>query len=138
MIIEGIAKAIRKDFSSGDFKVYTEFVEQGMEKGFFIKCLKRTETPFIKGRYRLDADFDINFVTNEKDKNNICQNVAQYLYNSLEFINFDGGFIRGKNMKHEITDGVLNFYITYTTFFYKIENENIDFMEFLSLKERTI
>lgn len=138
LIVEGIAKAIRKDFSSDDFKVYTEFIEQGINESFFIKCKERTEKPFIKGRYRLDADFDIQFITSEKNKNDICQNVANLLYSSLEFISFDDGLIRGNKMKHEITEGILHFYVTYTTFFYRFEKQNVDFMETLSVKEKTI
>ena len=49
-----------------------------------------------------------------------CHAVAERLEFCLEWITVTGDLVRGTKMKYEVVDGVLNFFVNYDLFVYKV------------------
>lgn len=121
-IITGISRELGKEFGKR-YKVYTEDVEQGLkEPCFFITCLNPTTKLFRGKKYFRTNQFCIQyFLENEKKANQECNEVAERLTWCLEYITADGDAMRGTNIHSEIVDGVLNFFVNYDCFVYRVE-----------------
>ena len=120
-IITGISLELGKEFGKR-YKVYTEDVEQGLkEPCFFITCLNPTTKLFRGKKYFRTNQFCIQyFPENEKKANQECNEVAERLTWCLEYITAACDAMRGTNMHPEIVDGVLNFFVNYDCFVYRI------------------
>lgn len=60
-----------------------------------------------------------------KQLENACADVAERMYDCLEYITTDGDTkpIRGSKMNHQVVDGVLNFFVNYDFFTVKTEDQ---------------
>ena len=64
--------------------------------------------------------FCINYFPLEiNKKNKECHDIAERLYECLEWLDVGDNLLRGIGLKHDILDGVLNFYVNYNSFEYK-------------------
>ena len=77
---------------------------------------------FLGKRYFREIQFCINYFPNKGNENKECHSVAERLYNCLEWLNAQGDLLRGTGLKHDILDGVLNFYVNYNAFYHKTED----------------
>ena len=113
-ILSGLTNGIYQEFGSG-YKIYTEDVEQGLsEPCFFIAVLEAQQVRIIGNRYMLTAVLDVHYFPSEKAKNKEMQDVASRLYKVLERITFlDGDMLNGFELKWEVVDDVLHFFVTY-------------------------
>lgn len=117
-----------------NYTIYTESVKQGLkEPCFFIFCINPSNNPFPGQRYLRKNSFCINYLSGKMNmENEDCHNIAERLFLCLEYINVKGNRVRGTNMRYEITDGVLSFFVNYNMFVRKAEDFNA--MEKLSEK----
>jgi hypothetical protein len=134
--VDGMVQAVSAEF---EYKVYTEFVEQGM-KGpcFFIGCISSSETDGLNERFRVRClrrhDMQV-IVFPEKDKYSnaeLYNAVSEKLYTVLKEITIDGDRVRGIERRHEIADGVLVFYVSYEIPIVRID-DNRDYMKELEM-----
>lgn len=122
-IIESISISLNAEF--GDkYTTYTESVEQGLnEPCFFLFCINPTNRVFLGKRYFRENQFCIQYFPADKDRTKEeCSAVAERLFQCLELITVTGDLVRGTKMKYEIVDGVLNFFVNYDLFVYKVED----------------
>lgn len=123
-IIESISISLNDEFGD-EYTTYTESVEQGLnEPCFFVFCINPTNRIFLGKRYFRENQFCIQYFPTDKDKDRAreeCNEVAERLYLCLEYITVTGDLVRGTKMNYEIADGVLNFFVNYDLFVYKIE-----------------
>lgn len=128
-IIDGISKAINKEFGD-DYDIYTEEVEQGLQEPCFsITCIKPTNDLFRQNKYYRQHEFCIHYFPSSKDKRNECQSVLERMYSALEYIeiteSLDENEVKsltmGTNMNSEYSDGVLHFFVNYNMFVNKFE-----------------
>lgn len=134
-IIDGISKALYKEF--GDkYEIYTEEMEQGLQEPCFsIVCIKPTNNLFRGNKYYRQNQFCIHYFPSTSDKRQECQEVLEKLYQILEYIEIEDDKkkkIMGNGMNAEFDDGVLHFFINYNMFVYKEEDketpmENYDY-----------
>ena len=119
-IIESISISLDAEFGN-KYTIYREEVEKGLkEPCFFILSLNPESKLFVGKRYFRENPFCIQFLPSNKDKKREENNaVAERLYSCLELITVEGDLTRGTKMKHEIADGVLNFFVNYDFFVYK-------------------
>ena len=125
-IIAGIGAAINNKFGTA-YKIYTERMEQDFEISepcFFIRMLNTSHTLFLGSRYKQDHSFEIRcHVDNKKTTNTELNNIGDTLKEILEYIEEDPegekNLIRGKNLKFQINDGVLQFFVNYDYFVYR-------------------
>ena len=114
-IIDGICLALSSKFNGSE--IYTETVKQGLEDGSFsIVCLNPTYTHFLGKRYFRTNQFCIHYFPKTDEPKSECNEILERLYDALEIIEVDGDSIRGTNMKSEMDEGVLHFFVNYDFF----------------------
>ncbi len=120
-IIESISISLNAEFGD-DYTTYTESVEQGLnEPCFFVSCINPTNRVFLGKRYFRENQFCIQYFPADKDRaKEECNAVAERLFPCLEYITVTGDLVRGTKMKYEVVDGVLNFFVNYDLFVYKV------------------
>lgn len=133
-IIDSISIAINDNFGD-DYEIYTESVEQGLrEPCFSIISLNATNNLFRGNKYFRRNQFCIQYFPSKNDKKYECNEILEELYDCLELIKLidSDKTILGTKMNGEIIDGVLNFFVNYDTYVYKVEVEK-EFMEDLKI-----
>lgn len=133
-IIDGISEAIYEDFGDG-YNIYTEEVEQGLEKPCFsIVCVKPTSNLYRGRRHQIVNLFCIYYFSSTSDTTAESMAVVDRLYDCLEYIKVDGDLTRGTNMRAEVAElNTWAFFVEYDMFV--IKTEEIDNMEELELEE---
>ncbi len=120
-IIESISITLNAEF--GDkYKIHREEKRQGLkEPCFFIQCLNPTEELFFWKRYFRRNQFCIQYFPEEEyHRNQECHAVGERLFSCLEYLDVGGDLAMGTEMKYEITDGLLHFFVNYDMIVYKV------------------
>lgn len=113
--IIGIAQALRAGFGDG-VACYEDLTEQGLEEpAFYILCINANHEQRLGNRYRRSQSYDIHYFpgNHESGMAQETAEVAERLYESLEFITVNGVRIRGFHMRAQVIDGVLHFFVDY-------------------------
>lgn len=124
-IIEAISVSLNRKFGDG-YEIHMEEIEQGLEEPcFFIFCLDPTNNLFLGKRHFRTNPFCIQYFPESSEKQRECNDVAERMYECLEYVTPDGYSkpVRGTKMKHEVVDGVLNFFVNYDCFTYRTEEQ---------------
>jgi len=96
-----------------DIKRYGEEIRQGFEEPcFFVKLLNASQTQELNTRYMRTHSFDIHYFPQD-NSNEEAHDMAEKLYDVMELIEYDGVLYQGREMNHEIVDGVLHFFVDY-------------------------
>lgn len=96
-----------------DIKLYGEEIRQGFEEPcFFVKLLNASQTQELNIRYMRTHSFDIHYFPRD-NANEEAHDMAEKLYDALEWIEYNGVQYQGTGMNHEIVDGVLHFFVDY-------------------------
>lgn len=127
-IIDGVS--IKLNEIEETYEIYTNHVKQGLKMPcFFIKILPSNKKRLVGNRFENELNLVIHTMLEEEDIEQL-NSIADKLY-ELEYITLiNGDILRGVDMKTEISDGVLLFFVTYKYFTYKevqkeTEMENI-------------
>ena len=135
-IIEAISIALDAEFNpdnSEKYEIHTEEIKQDLkEPCFFIASLNPSSTLFRGSRYFKGNNFVIQYFPETDKKQHECQEVAERMDDCLEFITCIGDSkpIMASNMKHEVVDGVLNYFVNYDLYAVKTKvNETMETME---------
>lgn len=119
-IIASISNALYSEFG---YENHMEQIKQGFkEPCFFIQCLNPNIRQFLGNRYFRQNKFCIQYFPKSKtDGNAECYTVAETLQLVLEVIPVLDAVLRGTAMNYEVIDGVLNFFVNYDCFVYKVD-----------------
>lgn len=121
-IIYGISNALHEEFGDA-CEIHMETMKQGLkEPCFFISCLNPTTKLFPGKCYYNQNQFCIQYFPATEQPNKECNETAEQLRWCLEYIETDSGKTHGTEMRHEVIDGVLNFFVNYNMFIRKIES----------------
>lgn len=136
-IIDGISIRINEVFGD-DYEIYSEDIEQGFkEPCFFILPLNQKKSPKLKNRSFREYSFNIHyFPTSSYEKRREINSVLHTLMDELEYISIDNDLIRGTNIKSEVVDNILHFFINYNLFTINSSNNDEDMTD-ISIKEIT-
>lgn len=108
----GISQTLEKSFQN--IIIRTEKIKQGFQGPcFFIKVLTANQDKELNTKYKKHILYDIHYFSDQKNLNTDCNNMADKLYEVLEYINVDGSLYRANKMTHEIVDDVLHFNISF-------------------------
>lgn len=130
-IIDGISISLNAEFGD-DYKIYTESIEQGLkEPCFSIVCVNPTNELFRDKKYFRKNLFCIQYFPKGEDKRSECMYVLERMFDCLEVIKVGEDLQRGTSMHGEVVDQVLNFFVNYDMFVYKVEST--DAMETMDL-----
>lgn len=116
-IIAAISVALNAEF--GYVNHMEEIKQDLVEPCFFIQCVNPTTELFLGKRYFRQNQFCIQYFPKSDKKERECNEVAEKMIWCLEYITVDGQKMRGTKMKHNVVDGVLNFFVNYDCFVYK-------------------
>lgn len=140
-IIDGISISLDAEFGK-KYKIYTESIEQGLkEPCFSILCVNPTNELFRGNRYFRKNLMCIQYFpcgTFKDDEGEVigkyqeCMDALERMFDCLEIIKVKDDPQRGTSMHGEVVDGVLNFFVNYDMFVYKVEEKTQ--METLDLK----
>lgn len=125
-IIDAISISLNSQFGDG-YEIYTESIEQGLkEPCFSVFCLNPTNDLFRNNKYFRNNQFCIQYFPSTSEPKTECNTVLEKLYDYLELITIvenetTNSVTRGSRMKGEVVDGVLNFFVNYNMFVYKVE-----------------
>lgn len=129
-IIEAISISLNEEFGD-EYEIMMEESKQDLnEPCFFISCLNPTTKLFLGTRYFRDNQFCIQYFPGTEDINEECNVVAERMIWCMEYIETAGDQMRGTDMKYEIVDGILNFFVNYDCFVYRAkENTAMETIE---------
>lgn len=130
-IIDGVSIKLVKLFGEG-YTIYTNNIEQGPKfPCFFIKTLPSNKKKLIGNRYKNEFNLVINLML-EKENQEEFNSISDKLY-ELEYITLlNKDLLKGYDMKTEVSDGVLKFFITYKFFTYKEITKSNDMEEIIN------
>jgi len=74
--------------------------------------LNASQTQELGARYMRAHSFDIHYFPRD-NANEEAHDMAEKLYDALEWIEYDDVLYQGRGMNHEIVDGVLHFFVDY-------------------------
>ena len=122
-IIAAVSRALNAEFGD-EYTIYTEEVKQGLaEPCFFIACINPTSRLFLNKRYFRANQFCLQYFPADINRaREECNAVAERLYFCLEYISVAGDLTRGAQMRYEVIDDVLNFFVNYDMFVYRLDN----------------
>lgn len=130
-IIDGISISLNAEFGD-DYKIYTESIEQGLkEPCFSILCINPTNELFRGKKYFRKNQFCIQYFPSSEEKYAECMDVFERMTDCLDVIKAGEDLQRGTSMHGEVVDQVLNFFVNYDMFVYKVEST--DAMESMDL-----
>lgn len=119
LIISGISNAL---FEAFGYENHADKIPQDLSPPcFYIQCLEPKIKKYIGTRYLRENHFVIQyFPRSENNTVTECNSVGEEMFECLEVINADGFFLRGTEMKFEIVDDVLHFFVDYNSFVRKL------------------
>ncbi|HID0765650.1 TPA: phage tail terminator family protein [Clostridium botulinum] len=108
----GINQTLDKKFPN--INIYGEEIKQGFEEPcFFIKVLSSGQDKEINVRYKKNISFNIHYFSDKGDLNDDCNDMADKLYEVLEYVKVNNSLYRSNEMTHEVIDGVLHFMLQF-------------------------
>ncbi len=106
------------DIKFPDISIYGEEIKQGFEEPcFFIKVLSSAQDKELSRIYKKNISFDIHYFSDKADLNSDCLDMADSLYEALEYVSIGNSLYKTNSMTHEVIDGVLHFLLQFN---YKI------------------
>ena len=125
-LFDDITRALYKEFGDS-CKYYVEEIEQNSQRPCFsVGALNPIIESHSLVRYTRITPIVIHYFT-DKDATNDAKKdvhrVAERLWQTLEYLEFNGNLIRGDSISWDVVEGVLQFFITYTFDVYKVEDK---------------
>lgn len=133
-IINAISIRLYEVFGDG-YEIYMNDVEQGLtEPCFLITVVDYSKEQLLQQRSKRLVPFDILFFPSEGKSQ--CHEVVDQLMNELDMIELlNGDKMHGTDIKSEIVDGVLHFFVNYN-FMATVEKEQLDSMESIDIENK--
>ena len=112
--LSAVTKQLGTTFGN-KYRYYVENVEQGLQKPCFtvdlLIPLQRSKSPVLYDRTMpLVVHY---FSDSENNIKNDCYSMGERIVECLEHLPFDDGLIRGRDISWQITDDVLQVFVTY-------------------------
>lgn len=122
-IIAAVSQALNAEFGDA-YAIYTEQIAQGLQEPcFFVACVNPTSKLFLDKRYFRENQFCLQYFPADTARaREECNAVAERLYCCLEHISVAGDLTRGSQMRYEVVDDVLSFFVNYDMFVYRLDN----------------
>lgn len=131
-LIQSISSSLNAEFGDS-YGIYREEHTQDQRAPcFVIRCLSSAERHFFWKRYFRENRFCVAYFPETEGKGREeCDFVAERLFSCLEYMETGEDPVRGSNMNYEVKDGILNFFVNYDMFVYKML-ESVPAMEGVS------
>lgn len=113
-IITGISTTLYGVFGYENYK--NEIPQDLNPPCFYIRCIEPGVQKFIGTRYLKRNHFVIQYFPSTDDRKGECYRVGEKMFECLEVIPVDDFFLRGTEMRFDVVDGVLHFFVDYNAF----------------------
>lgn len=127
-IQSSVVTQLNKIFPEAEF--YMDDIGQDFtEPCFFILAVSSEQKQVIKDRYYRQYAFDIQYFP--QDTGAPAEEISEVeavLWTALEYVELQDGLVRGTQMRTQIIDGILHFFVQYDVFVLK-KQEQIPVME---------
>ncbi len=128
-LITGVMTRLRDTFGE-DTTIYLDEVKQELnEPCFFVRTLEISQELVVSNRYRRIYHLDIEY--HPKDRQQTSReiaDVANTMLMAMEYIHIGENLTRGTNIRYEVQDKVLHFFVDYDFFVFKVPDE-VPYME---------
>ena len=129
-VVIGIVQALDAAFG---YPVHTGGVEQELTPPcFLVEKVHGGQKKEIGSRYKNNNYFDIKYFTETEKPALEFLEVEERLYSCLEYIEIEGSQTKGTDMKVNVIDGVLHFFVNYN--FHVFRTEQKEPMKKISIK----
>lgn len=113
-LLDAVTKQLGTKFGT-TYHYYKEDLEQNFTKPCFTVDMRlpvqRSRSPIM---YDRTMPVVIHYFTNnEKTKKRELYDMAEQIFECLEYLNYQDGLLRGEDISWRVTEGVLQFFITY-------------------------
>ena len=113
-LLNAVTKHLGESFGNS-YKYYVENVEQGLDKPCFTVDTLETS---MRSRNAIQYDRSVPLVIHYfNDKQETLKkdsyNMGEQLTETLEYLPFEGTFLRGENISYHMVEDVLQLFITY-------------------------
>ncbi len=133
-IIDGIVFRIKEYYPLTEYTIYTEDVKQGLKSPcFIIQSIHSTNEQVVGDRYEREENIVINYYPkDELAYRSEFNDIKSKLFELMEYISINDEsannfLLRGREMKVEISDKVLLFFVNYKYFVQrKVVNVNME------------
>jgi hypothetical protein len=133
-VLKGITKKLDQEFG---YPIYTDNIEQGLDVPcFLVTDLTSTDEHIVMNRHRRSYPFMVQYFPKSQDYRMECADVNDKLFDCLEYITVAEHPAMGTDMSGNVTDGVLNFEITYEMQVFKIKRTDEEPMENIDINQR--
>ena len=131
-LITGVMTRLRDTFGE-DTTVYFDEVKQELnEPCFFVRTLEVSQELVVRNRYRRVYHLDIEYHPEDRLQTaREIADVANTMLMAMEYIHIGENLTRGTNIRYEVQDKVLHFFVDYDFFVFKVLEEE-EYMETLT------
>jgi hypothetical protein len=120
-VIAAVSNALYEEFGK-DYTIYADNVEQGLVRpSFFINIIRPAITERIMGRYHVSVPLVIQYFPTTVGKRTECYTTADRMFHCLQYPEYKDVTYRGTDLKFDINDDKLNFYVQYN--FYAVVHD---------------
>ena len=131
-LITGVMTRLRDTFGE-DTTVYFDEVKQELnEPCFFVRTLEVSQELVVRNRYRRIYHLDIEYHPEDRQQTaREIADVANTMLMAMEYIYIGENLTRGTNIRYEVQEKVLHFFVDYDFFVFKVLEEE-EYMETLT------
>lgn len=135
-VIAAVSNAIYTAFGK-DYRIYADNVEQNLIRPcFFINTIRPGTLPGSIGRDKMSVPLVIQYFPTTVGKRTECYTVADKLFHYLKFPSYNNVTFRGTDLKFDINDDKLNFYVQYN--FFTVVNDTDEVIDTIDGIESTV
>jgi hypothetical protein len=132
-VLKGITSKLDREFG---YPIYTDDIEQGLDVPcFLVTDLTSTDEHIVMNRHKRSYHFMVQYFPEKQDYRTECENVNDRLFECLEYITAADYPVLGTDMSGNVTDGVLNFEVTYEMQVFRIKRTDEELMENIDVNE---
>ena len=133
--IDALCQTLSDSFGKG-YTIYTEDVKQGLNTPcFFVICVIPQTERYRGNRYFHTGRYCITYIPAGAEPSRECNDIADRLFDCLEYIDLLDARLPGTKMEANLADGQLHFLVNYNSFI--VREQKTEPMEELSFQFST-
>lgn len=115
-VISAVSNALYNEFGS-NHTIYADNVEQNLTRPcFYINVIRPAVLPGTIGRDKRSIPLVIQYFPDALGMRTVWYDVAERLFQCLKYPSYDGVIFRGTDLKYDVSEDKINFYVKYEFF----------------------
>ena len=135
-VISAVSNALYSEFGR-NYRIYADNIEQNLVRPcFFINIIRPASLSGSIGRDKMSVPLVIQYFPSTLGKRTECYKVADRMFQCLKYPEFNSVVYRGTDLKYDINDDKLNFYVHYK--FFTVTNDPDENINTIDSVESTV